>query len=604
MGTLRITNFGGSVPKLGARVLPDNMAQFAINAKLYSGELRPYWKPKLLATLSTPANPQDVYHFQYNGNDYYTGFTVPTDVVRAPLINDAYNRVYFTNTTGAFVTTQAALAAGGSPAPYLLGLPQPTFSPSTGPTIVVTGGTVSLTETRVYTWVYVSGFGEESQFSVVVSATGPADGTWTITGINTLVSQLVTYPNIVSLRMYRTVTGNASVVYRWVEDFPIGSLPATTVDSVTDVTLSTNFQATSQTFIPPPSGLLGLIASPNGWLAGFVGRTVYFSQPYYPHAWPQQYELAVEDPIVGLGIYESNLCVMTTGRPYIINGTVPGAMTLTKVNKVLPCENKRSIVSTLDQVCYASYEGLVSINDTIGIGVVSTPYTTKDEWQTNYSPSTIMAQWYEGRYLAFYSTGSNETALGFILGFDDPNNGFVNLQYPDVTAIQADYVTGQVLMIVGQQLYQFDGAEPSALTYDWRSKQFVVPKPQNFGVIQLRGNFNASQVTPPPAPPAPPTTPWSINALGASALAASGAINSWPIDGPGYVNEVVIVDNTVSVKIYGDYVLRWAGVIASENPVRLPSGFKASVWEMELAGDVFVWSATLANTGADLATVP
>ena len=603
MGTLRISNFGGSVPKLGARVLPDNMAQFAINAKLYSGELRPYWKPKLLSTLTTPTNPLDVYHFQYLGTDYYTGFSLQTDVVRAPLINDAYNRVYYTNTTGAFVTTQAALAAGGTPAPYLLGLPQPTFVPTTNPSIVVTGGTPSLTETRVYVFVYVSGFGEESQFSAPVTATGPADGTWTINGINTLVSQLATYPNITTLRMYRTATGAVSVVYRWVEDFAIGSLPATTVDTVTDVTLSTAFQATSQTFTPPPAGLLGLIASPNGWLAGFVGRTVYFSQPYYPHAWPQQYELAVEDAIVGLGIYENNLCVLTKGRPYIISGTLPGSMSLTKVNKVLPCESKQSIVSTIDQVLYASYEGLVSINDTIGIGIVSGAYTTKDEWQTNYSPATITAQWYEGRYLAFYSTGPDETALGFVLGFDDPNNGFVNLQIPNVSAIEADYVTGQVLLLIGQGVYQFDGSEPSALTYDWRSKMFLVPKPQNFGVLQLRGGFNASSVLPPPPTPAPADKPWSINSSGVIGAASGGSINSWAIDGPGPVNNTVIPDNTVSVKIYGDQVLRWAGVVTSENPIRLPSGFKCSMWEMELAGDVFVYSATLANTGADLATV-
>ena len=66
MGVLRIAMFGGRVPRLAPRLLPDTAAQQAMNTRLSSGELRPWWQPKRLATLSQ-RSPKSVYRYEHNG---------------------------------------------------------------------------------------------------------------------------------------------------------------------------------------------------------------------------------------------------------------------------------------------------------------------------------------------------------------------------------------------------------------------------------------------------------------------------------------------------------------------------------------------------------
>ena len=66
---IRITLFGGIIPRLSDRGLPDNAAQFALNAKLYSGELRAWNLMRPLDTLSIP-NAATVYHYQHVGVDH------------------------------------------------------------------------------------------------------------------------------------------------------------------------------------------------------------------------------------------------------------------------------------------------------------------------------------------------------------------------------------------------------------------------------------------------------------------------------------------------------------------------------------------------------
>ena len=56
----------------------------------------------------------------------------------------------------------------------------------------------------------------------------------------------------------------------------------------------------------------------NGIAAGFTNeREVWFSAAYLPHAWPPQYALTVDYPIVGLTANGTSLNIMTEGRPLL-----------------------------------------------------------------------------------------------------------------------------------------------------------------------------------------------------------------------------------------------------------------------------------------------
>lgn len=586
MTIIRVSGFGGIVPRLGKRVLPANNAQYALNAQLFSGELRAWQRPRLLATFDMP-HPQDIFHYRHPGEevDHYIPFALPTDVVKAPLTNDAYDRLYWTDGGAMKITTMADVEAGV--AAVDAGLPPPLFTVT--PAITATGGDPDLSETRVYTFIYVSKYGEEGPpaDTYTITADGNNDGTWTITNIDTIVDP---GGNVEKLRMYRTITSSA-VAFREVVEWPIDAVPASFDDDVPSTTVATNPQLQSLSWTAPPTGLRGLCAGPNGMLAAFKGRTIRFSEPYFPHAWPESYQLAVADDIVAIGWVGSMMVVGTTGRPAFITGTSPTSLALETFGQPMPCLSARSFVATPNQVFFASHDGLLAVSAG-GIQCVTNPFCTRREWEAGFSPATLSGAIYQNRYFGFYSS-----QLGFSLGFDDATTGMTDLQFDGVTIMKSSAVDSSAHLLVGNKLLQWDSTPDSPLLYVWRTKPFLVPKPLNFGVIQLRGDFvplDDSQEAPPAPTPPDQISGFAIN---------DNAINTIPINGQGMPASTLASD-TVSVKLYCDKKLRWVGTIHSEAPVRLPSGFKASEFEIEVSGSISLYSLTVASTAKELEQTP
>lgn len=67
--------------------------------------------------------------------------------------------------------------------------------------------------------------------------------------------------------------------------------------------------------------------------------------------------------------------------------------------------------------------------------------------------------------------------------------------------------------------------------------------------------------------------------------------------------ETILQQTSVRVRLYGDKVLQWEGFVGNEEPLRLPSGYKAVYWELELSGSVSLHSATIATTMRELERV-
>ena len=601
MGAIRISQFGGIIPRLADRGLPDNAAQFALNAKLYSGELRAWNRLRLLAALPI-SDAQTVYHYRHNNADKYLAFDEFTNVVKAALVNETLGRLYWTGSGGPYISTAARIDAAQPP--FRLGVPAPlgTF------TVVTAGGTVDTAETRVYLAIWVSSFGEESGPGGTVTAVGNADGSWTINGLNALTIA-AGYGNISNLRLYRTLTSATGVDYRQVQEWAVGSIPASYVDTVTATTLSTKPALQSLGWTTPPVDLKGLISVAGGFMAGFTGRTVRLSVPYYPHAWPEDYSFAVEDLIVGLGTFGNTVVMGTEGRAALLVGQTPDVMSIQKLEGVQPCLTPRSIVSTSGAVMYASYDGLIGIDGSSSRGqIVSRQWVTKDEWMEQFSPATIKASVYQDRYLAFYSD-----VLGFTIGFDDPVTGFTELLADGVSSVDLDPLTGQTLITVGSNVYEWDGEQNGVLTYTWKSKPFQLAKPDNMAVIQLRGSFvgNSAEI---PIPPALGFTGFPINSmplgggkppLPGSVMSIGGGING-PADwqGAGAPPGPPQAGPEVAVKVFADSVLVWFGAISDEKPVRLPSGTKPVLYEVEVQGVSPLFSITLASTAKGLENLP
>ena len=83
MALIHVINFGGLIPRVSDRLLPNEAATIATNTKMYSGELRSWRTPLPVTNLGDSA--VSAYKLVYNDEDVWMHWNADTDVVRAPV---------------------------------------------------------------------------------------------------------------------------------------------------------------------------------------------------------------------------------------------------------------------------------------------------------------------------------------------------------------------------------------------------------------------------------------------------------------------------------------------------------------------------------------
>lgn len=533
MSVIKITAFNGITPRVDPRLLEGNMAQSSVNAKLQNGTIKPYKAPGQIAALSKVGTIKSIYRFGENvvgDANYWFHWTTDVNVVKGPISDDEYERTYFTGDGAPKMTTNAIALTGGTNYPmnsYTLGLP----APANAPTVTVSGSGSGTAESRVYVYTYVSALGEESAPSPVSNIVSVQTGqSVSLSGLSTAPSGSY---NVVSKRIYRAVAGSGGSDYLYVGELAV----ATTTYSDTTTAANLGEVIPSKTWDMPPSDMQGLTLMANGIMAGFSGKDVCFSEPFIPHAWPAGYRLQTDFPIVGIGAFGSSLFVGTTGYPYIITGVDPAQMTMIKGEFRQACVSKRSIVEMGNGVFYASPDG-ICVADGSGVNVITKGIMTRDDWQA-YNPSSIVAAHLDGRYWAFYDNGTTQGALILDLTGDGATL-WKTSQY--ATATYNDIKTDSLYLAIGSNVKKWD-ADSTDLTYTWKSKIFVAPKPENVGAGQVFAE-------------------------------------SYP----------------VTFKLYADGALKHSQSVANDRPFRLPSGYKGKEFEIEISGTKPVNSIFLAST--------
>ena len=483
MPYIKLEDFSGIVPRTGPTQLDATQAQLANNVKLQSRELRS-WALPLLEYTPTTVDPQTIYRIDSpSGDKYWLEWATDVDVVPGPVADIDDFRYYYTG-DGAPKKTNWALATtsgtGTRPFPdawLYMGVPAPTAAPTLSPS-----STAGTTENRAYVYTNVSTFGSVKEESGPSPA---ANVTVTNSGASVTVSGFSAAPttgyNITHRRIYRTIVGASSVIYSFVAEIPVAT--TSYVDSKTVAQLGSELP--SLYWEPPPSDIKGLVAMPNGILAAFRGNQVWLSEPYYPHAWPSSYMLTVDYQIVGLGVYEDTLVVLTTRYPYLISGVSPTAMTQRKLPLPQPCVSKKSIASDQFGVLYASSNGLVSI----GVGtqdVVTVPLYTRDEWQ-ELNPFTMVGAIYNNMYMGFYTANGQRKAIILSRGDIPP---LIQLDFP-ARSLFVDRSTTDVYAIseLDSKVYHLDASAINFTTFEWLSKKFVMPSPTNFAAIKVQADY-------------------------------------------------------------------------------------------------------------------
>lgn len=606
MPAIKVEAFSGVYPRTGVSRLEDNQAQIASNAKLQSGEIRP-WYREVFVQAADVFGAKTLYKMPGVSEQHrWLTWDTDVDIVAAPNSGFQDYRHYYTGDGTPKKTSwndsELGLMSPNYPRGWWeLGTPAPLI----GPSLSSSGGS-GTAETRAYVFTMITTFGgmqEESAPSPpTLVNTFESGATVTISGWPTLPTGDY---NFTSRRIYRAVSGAETVVYKFVAEIPIGT--ASYADTLFAVQLGPELE--SLNYDVPPPGLQGLVLMANGILAGFEGNTVYFSEPFVPHAWPSTYTLSTEYDIVGLGVFGTTLVVLTTKNPYLISGSHPLVMTQEKLSMPYSCVSKRSITYDQMGVLYASPFGLVAI----GPGtqeIITTPLMTTADWQ-KINPTTMTSVLYGNLYLGFYTVGTARNCIVLARG-DYP--AMTTMSFP-ASAVFADRENGSLYAVsaTDDKIYQLDADTSSSVQFEWKSKRFVFGAPVNFACLQVDADYLGDvgdldvyneQVA---LIEAENTAAFNLlvsanKPLGGEYAQAEYLEYMWGASSLAtQLSQEDLVN--INVAVYADDVLIYSGEITSFEPRRMPAGRKATRWEWIITGTTPVRSFAMATSMQELRDV-
>lgn len=414
-------------------------------------------------------------------------------------------------------------------------------------------------EDRYYVYTLVTALGEEGPPSV------PSD----LLSVGTGQSVTIQTPGEITdpgaeyafKRIYRTTpTSVGTAQYYFVAEIPIGQ--EIYVDTIDYIALGEELQ--SLDWYRPPEGLVGLTVLPNGVMAGFIDRTLYLSEPYQPHAWPDRYTKNMDNPIVGIAAFGQQLVVATKENPYVGTATDPLSMTFSKLGTVEPCISKRAMRTLGYGVVYPSPNGLILVSPA-GVKNVLFDVWDQKEWRKLFKAySDSFAVLHDGQYyLTFYNLDSRISDTVIF----DPSNEALR-----ITQITQDQCSGMIVdrdedrlfwMVErtvtettsgGSKVLEWNpDADPESLEAKWTSQVFVMPMEVNMGAMQIYYD------------------------------------RSWP-DQDAYT----IVDFWV------DDVFRYSIAVTTDTPIRLPGGFLGLEWKLAIRTTRPIQTIYVAETIDDL----
>lgn len=363
-------------------------------------------------------------------------------------------------------------------------------------------------------------------------------------------------------------------------------------------------------WLGPPVDLKGLRPLPNGSLLGFRGRTLYFTPPYQPHAWPEAYELTFPFNIIGAEVVGNSVIVATDVDPYIVVGDDPSAMFPQALESFHACLNKRSMVRWGNGVMFAAPEGLVYVPVAGAPQVITSSWLKKRNWEL-YNPESVHAYVYENRYYGFFTSGgeSGNEDGSFVFDPAETDSTFTEIGQ-QATAGYVIKGTGNMYLLVDDTISQWEAAT-TKLTFTWKSKKIKLPRPATLKACMVRMTTGAG-VTEAEAEAEITAAMAAVDAKVASGeLTSDGgfggsAVGVYSFAGGPYVDAAASVGaiQSATLKVWADGVLVRERQLSGTEIFRIPMDRKAKVFEVELSGtDVTIHDIYLAETMSELARV-
>ncbi len=402
-------------------------------------------------------------------------------------------------------------------------------------------------ESKAYVYTYANIYNEE----------GPASAP-TIISANMLLAvsltvqrdaQTADYAPIKEIRLYRTPSGSEIADYFFVGAIPVLGQEGLNFAFNDNIAASGLNEALASTSYYPPNPLLvGLLSLQNGILMAWKGNEVHFSDAYKPWSWPPEYVLTFGDAsVTGAIALGAGVLVTTSGRPVLVSGIAPDAMTQSTLGAQQAGVSKWSLADIGGMVIYASHDGLIALEGGQPGLQFSNRFFTHDVWRTRYANGldTMRFTVWDGRLIVYSSA---QAFVPFMISLDEARGEMTDLPALVASCSFISPLVDQCYFARGTGLYQFAGGlDASAL---WTSRELVVNRPGNFAVMQ------------------------------------------------------VVCSGTWSVKLWADGVLRHTqNNITSNLTFRLPGGFLAERWQFTLQGQGVLREVRIADSVSALAQI-
>ena len=320
----------------------------------------------------------------------------------------------------------------------------------------------------------------------------------------------------------------------------------------------------SDEYDPPPEDLQGLVTIQNNILVGFVGNTLYFSEPGQPSAWPNRYATPVGEQIVALGAIAGSLLVLTKGYPYLVAVRDPAAgVSVDRIDVLYPCLSAQSVVTMGYGIVWSTNDGLALYSPSSGAALVTKALYNNDTWTVDINPTTVVAEYYGENYFASHSTGS------FVFEQDAKVGGFFVDTASVFTASWYDTQTGRLYYVSGTlgDIYEWDDLSQPALTMDWKSKVIVTKDMLNLGAARVIADYSAV------------TTTWDTEVQ-----LWNAALTNWDLA------------DEITFYLWVDKQLVLTTTVTDVNGFRLPTGYRTDTFEVGVGGNVRVRAIHLAET--------
>lgn len=391
-------------------------------------------------------------------------------------------------------------------------------------------------------------------------------------------------------RIYRSAGTSGQFLY-------VAEIPAATTtyaDTVAGTNLGELIVTTAT--LPPPKNLTSIRALPNGSLVGLAGNELCFSDPYMPYSWPQANRYSFSGVGVDLCVAGSSVIVLTDGFPILFTGTDPGAMSPSTMETYAPCVSKRGVADVGGGCIYPSHDGLWLANPSQVIKLTQKLFRAP-EWSL-VNPSTFHAAFWDGQYMASHDVGEGDSRI-LVLDVSEPDS-IIEID-ESVDSLLRNEFDGRLYVTQGATIYEFDADDSIPYSSDWMSRVYQMPAPTTFNCAQVFADFG--QITP------VDTTRQDANAalqalpmMGAGQIAGLSILGA-PVAGSLLLPVAEAQAKKVQITLFVGETPVFTKEVGSQKPFRLPTGYKAELFAVQISASVPTYTVALASSMDELKQV-